>query len=110
MTTLVHIDYPFKGPFGPALTEKFKSLAEETSNEPGLLWKIWTENPQQEEAGGVYLFQNESQAQKYLEKYLGKMISNGITEVRARIVKVHSELSDITNAPLSGQTTIQSSQ
>ena len=100
MTTLLHIDFPFKGPFGSKLTQQQESLAQEINKEKGLIWKVWTENPKQQEAGGVYLFKSEPYAQQYLQKYLGKMISNGITEVRTQIFEVNTGLSLLTRGPI----------
>lgn len=34
-----------------------KELADSISQEPGFIWKIWTENQDTQEAGGIYLFQ-----------------------------------------------------
>ncbi len=45
MQTVLQIDFPFTGPFGEEMQQAMQSLAESISQEPGLLWKIWTENP-----------------------------------------------------------------
>ena len=38
------------------MTEAFSELARSITKEPGFLWKIWTENENAQEAGGIYAF------------------------------------------------------
>ena len=57
MSVLLQVDFPFAGPWGEAMTEALRGLAESIANEPGLIWKIWTENPATAEAGGISLGQ-----------------------------------------------------
>jgi len=42
-------------------------LASEVANVPGLRWKVWLMNETENEAGGIYLFDNETSATAYLE-------------------------------------------
>ena len=44
MLTVLQIDFPFNGPFGEDMHKAMQPLAESIIQEPGLLWKIWTEN------------------------------------------------------------------
>ena len=53
---LVQFDFAFSRPFGDAMASALKDLAESIAREPGLVWKIWTENQAAGEAGGIYLF------------------------------------------------------
>ena len=53
MSVLLQVDFPFAGPWGEAMTEALRGLAESIANEPGLIWKIWTENPATAEAGWI---------------------------------------------------------
>lgn len=52
-----------EAPFGEEMSGAFKGLAEDIATEDGLLWKIWTENAETREAGGIYLFADEANAQ-----------------------------------------------
>ena len=51
MTTLLQIDFPYPGPWGDEMTAAMRGLAQSIAQEPGLLWKIWTENAERQEAG-----------------------------------------------------------
>ena len=78
----------------------FVDLAKNISEESGLIWKIWTENEQTKEAGGIYLFDNEADAKRYLEMHTKRLESFGYSDIKAKIFKVNEPLSSITNATL----------
>ena len=59
MATLLQLHFAFNGPFGDAMAEQLKPLAESINQEPGFLWKVWTESEKNHEAGGIYLFSDE---------------------------------------------------
>ena len=44
MATLLQLHFAFNGPFGDAMAEQLKPLAESINQEPGFLWKVWTES------------------------------------------------------------------
>jgi len=99
MAKLLQITFAFQGPFGRQMAETFSGLAQSISQEPGLVWKIWTENEDAREAGGIYLFENEKSASAYLEKHAARLKDSGITEISAKIFDVNSDLSLITRGP-----------
>ena len=49
---LVIMDFPANAARAPGLRAMAKSIAAE----PGLVWKIWTEDRKVARAGGIYLF------------------------------------------------------
>ena len=51
---ILQVDFPYTGPWGAEMSAAMQALAQSINNEPGLLWKIWTENPDTNEAGGIY--------------------------------------------------------
>ena len=53
MATLLQLHFAFNGPFGDAMAEQLKPLAESINQEPGFLWKVWTESEKNHEAGGI---------------------------------------------------------
>ncbi len=69
MATLLQLHFAFNGPFGDAMAEQLKPLAESINQEPGFLWKVWTESEKNHEAGGIYLSLMKS-ALTYLENIL----------------------------------------
>lgn len=44
MAKLLQVDFGFNGPFGKEMANALVELAESINYEPGMLWKIWTEN------------------------------------------------------------------
>ena len=102
MSILLQIDFVFHGPWGEAMTQAMRELAESIAEEPGLLWKIWTENPDTHEAGGIYLFTDHSSAEAYLTKHRQRLQGFGIQSVNAKLFAVNTELSQIDRAPLPG--------
>jgi hypothetical protein len=100
MKYLLQVDFPHDGIFGGKMAEAFGDLAKDIANEDGLIWKIWTENETTKEAGGIYLFDNEDDLHRYLEKHTKRLESFGYTNIRAKIFTVNEPLSAITNANL----------
>ncbi len=100
MQTVLQIDFPFTGPFGEEMQQAMQSLAESISQEPGLLWKIWTENPDTQEAGGIYLFVDAATAQAYLEMHSKRLTASGVTGIQAKLFSVNSPLSQICKGPI----------
>lgn len=100
MPYLLQVDFPYQGPWGDAMTTAMRGLAESIANEPGLIWKLWTENPAAEEAGGVYLFQDLPTAQAYLSMHTLRLQGFGVPSVNSKISQVNQALSQIDRAPL----------
>ena len=100
MKTLLQTDFPFPGPFGEGMTDAMKDLAISIAEEPGLIWKIWTENPETNEAGGIYLFHDDASARAYLEKHRARLEAFGITEVNAKLFQVNEALTAIDDGPV----------
>lgn len=100
MSYILQVDFPFDGPWGDEMTVAMQTLADSINNEAGMLWKIWTENPVENCAGGVYLFATEQDAQNYLLMHSKRLNSFGITEVQSKIFMVNQELSQLNRAPI----------
>lgn len=100
MNYLLQVDFPFQGPWGDKMAEAMKELAQSIAQEPGLIWKIWTENPEHNEAGGIYLFATEQQAQSYFEMHRKRLEAFGINSINGKIFAVNKALSLIDRAPL----------
>ena len=100
MTTLLQIDFPSSGPFGATMSEAYAGLAESISHQPGLLWKIWTENAAEQTAGGIYLFADEQSAQAYAAMHTKRLEGFGVTGIRARFFDVNEPLTAVTRGPV----------
>lgn len=100
MKTLLQVDFPFSGPFGEDMTNAMRELAESIAQEPGFIWKVWTESPDTGEAGGIYLFEDEASARAYLEKHTARLKGFGIPQVNGKVFQVNEALSAIDNGPV----------
>lgn len=52
MPKLLQLHFAFTGPFGAEMAEQLRGLAESINQEPGFIWKVWTESEQNKEAEG----------------------------------------------------------
>lgn len=96
----MQMDFVYSGPWGKERLPSTESRAQDIAAEPGLIWKIWTENPNTNEAGGVYLFSNEDDLERYLIKHTARLAKIGITQINVKRFYIADELSAITRAPL----------
>ena len=99
MSILLQIDFPYDGPFGEQMSQSFVELAESIAQEPGFIWKIWTENASEKLGGGIYLFATEVDALTYLQKHTTRLASFGISGVRGKLFNVNLPLSKIILVP-----------
>ncbi|WP_019615380.1 monooxygenase [Psychromonas ossibalaenae] len=100
MQKLLQVDFSFEGPFGKEMATMLTELAQSINNEPGMIWKIWTENEAKQLGGGIYLFADEQSAQAYLEMHTARLKKMGISDVRGVIFDMNKTLSHINHAPL----------
>jgi len=100
MAKLLSIDFPYPGPFENQMADQLSDLAHLIFEEPGFIWKIWTENQSTKEAGGVYLFKDEETAKVYMEKHTARLKALGISDVRIKIFNINEELTKITHGPI----------
>jgi hypothetical protein len=97
--TVLVFDFP-NGAFGPDRTEALKPLAQDIAGTPGLLWKIWTEEPEAGRAGGVYLFESRAAAEAYHAMHAQRLAARGVTGIEATYRGVNAVLSRIDRAPI----------
>ncbi|WP_436937751.1 monooxygenase [Staphylococcus xylosus] len=100
MVTILQVDFPLAGPFGNEMAQQFEDLATSINHELGFLWKIWTENESEQEAGGIYAFDNKTNARKYLDMHSQRIKSMGVPYVNAKIFDVNEDLTQITKGRL----------
>lgn len=97
---LLQIDFPYNGVVGKEMVEAFADLASSISKEKGLIFKIWTENEDTKEAGGIYLFEDLLSLEEYLKMHTARLQSFGIRDIRSKVFEVNEALSKITKAPI----------
>ena len=75
------------------MNQVYRELAESIYLEFGMLWKIWTQNSQTQEAGGIYLSDNVTNAERYLKKQSARLESFGVKNIHGKIFEVNAALS-----------------
>lgn len=100
MGYILQVDFPYGGPWGQAMVEAMEGLARSIAEEPGLLWKIWTENEATGEAGGIYLFEDIPSAEAYLAMHSARLKDFGVPQVNGKIFAVNQALSQIDRGPV----------
>lgn len=97
MRYLLQVDFPHNGPFGDQLTTAMTNLAKDIATEKGLISKLWTENEVEKEAGGIYLFDNIEDAERYLKKHTERLEAFGYNNIRGKIFLINEALSALNN-------------
>ncbi|MDV5170389.1 monooxygenase [Photobacterium rosenbergii] len=100
MAKLLQVDFEFNGPFGDEMAQALVGLAESINNEPGMIWKIWTESENDQLGGGIYLFEDAASAQAYLEMHTARLQQMGVAEVRGQIFDINQPLTSINKGPI----------
>ena len=100
MAYVLQVDFKMDGPFGEEMAEAFSDLAKSINEEDGFLWKIWTENPEAKEAGGIYIFETKETAENYMEMHSKRLIGFGVERVNAKVFAINSKLTEITKGPI----------
>lgn len=95
MAYLLQVDFKMTGPFGEAMTQAFTELAQSINHEEGFISKIWTENAETGEAGGIYKFATKETAEKYLAMHTKRLAGFGIDNVNAKIFVINEQLTEI---------------
>ncbi|AJF72038.1 MULTISPECIES: monooxygenase [Raoultella] len=89
---LLQLHFAFNGPFGSEMSRQLVELAESINQEPGFIWKIWTESEKNYEAGGIYLFADEETALAYLTKHTARLKSLGVESVEYKLFDINEPL------------------
>lgn len=100
---MILVQMNFKFPvemMGEALSKNAKELAESINHEPGFISKIWIENPQTEESGGIYLFEDQTTAENYVAMHSTRMKQMGVEQVDVKYFAVNEYLSELNQAKL----------
>lgn len=96
MTVLLQIDFNMPAEMlGENLTKNAKALAESINHEPGFISKIWTENQQTGEAGGIYLFKDKTSAENYAVMHSKRVEAMGVKNIRCKLFDINQPLTKI---------------
>lgn len=77
-------------------------LAQDFAEVPGCLWKVWLMNQTDSEAGGIYLFSDETSVEKFKESELVKGVLShpALSDFSIKQFEVLESVSRVTRAPL----------
>lgn len=95
MAYLLQVDFPFEGPFGEEMERGFLDLASSINEEEGFHWKIWTENKETKEAGGIYVFEEKQDAENYAEMHEKRLKAFGVKDIRVKIFDINEKLTKL---------------
>lgn len=97
---LVIMDFPARRDGGPEQAAAMRELAESIAVEPGLIWKIWTQDVPGGRAGGIYLFASRAAAEAYHAMHAARLEGQGIGPIAATYRTAVAGLSAVTRGPL----------
>ncbi|MPQ45922.1 monooxygenase [Marinifilum sp. N1E240] len=95
MAVIMYVDFPHAGPFGEEMSAMLGDLARSINEEPGFIWKYWTQDEKARTAGGVYSFDTRENAKKYLAMHSERLSKMGYTNIRGRVFEINETLSKI---------------
>ncbi|MEP9379159.1 YdhR family protein [Aquabacter sp. CN5-332] len=102
MATIFKVSYTYTA--DPA--EWAKAYTEERARSfldvPGLVWKLWLDEPEQRQSGGLFLFATRADAEAYAASPRGQKAKSNpaLSDVRMEIFDVRDEMSRITHGPI----------
>lgn len=101
MSKVLQVNYKLSSSVSDFL-EAAQPVAEIIANFEGLRWKIWLKNESENEGGGLYLFENESALNGFVNgPVIEKLKAHPqIAEVSLKSFDVPAELSAMTQAPV----------
>jgi len=109
---LLQMDFPFAGQGKDDMNLNYQELSQSIADYPGVIWKIWTVNEDTQEAGGIYLFEDEYALNSYVEMHVERLKGFGITSVNSKVFDIPEKLTAIARGQLTRQqeTAIRSSK
>jgi hypothetical protein len=98
---LLQINYQLGSAVSDFMRES-KPVADVLANVPGLRWKIWLKNDNEELGGGIYLFEDPEALKSFVEgPIVAKLRSHpAVVDVSLKEFDVDEDLSSITRAPI----------
>ena len=100
MAVVLQVNFPKDALFGDEMAAHSKEIAESIAEEPGMIWKIWLENEEEKEAGGLYLFETRELANAYLTMHTERLKAQGWDDIEAKIFDINRALTQITRGPV----------
>ncbi len=98
---VLQINFKIKVPRTDYEKATFDQFAKSIASVKGLLWKVWIVNEEKKEAGGIYLFKDESSLKAYLEGNIVAEVMKhpALSDIDAKIFDVMDKHSKVTHGP-----------
>lgn len=98
---LLQINYQLDSAVSDFMRES-KPVADVLANVQGLRWKIWLKNDNENQGGGIYLFEDPEALKSFVQgPIVAKLRSHpAVVDVSLKEFDVPEELSSITRAPI----------
>lgn len=98
LATALIFSFPFHGPWKGEFAAALAPLAADIAGEEGLIFKIWLEDEVAGRAGGIYLFTDAENAERYRAKHEARLAASGHDGVEVIAMPVNEALSAATGA------------
>lgn len=99
---ILQINLTYSGPWQSDYVTAYTDLAQQIAQLPGLRWKIWLENKETTEAGGIYLFDDEASMQAFIADQKARLSNiSAVSDVMIKSFDITEELTTITRGPIS---------
>lgn len=101
MPVILQMYFDKEGPYGDEMVPLGRDRAISINDEPGFIWKIWTEDANEGYGGGIYLFDTRENAEKYNKMHTERLKKVGYSNFVYKILDVNLGLTKINKGPLS---------
>jgi len=77
-------------------------LADKFADVPGLKWKVWILNGEKSEAGGIYMFENQSSLDEFLAGPLAKTVTGhpALSNFSVKQFGIMKDITEVTRGSL----------
>ncbi|MFH1312515.1 MAG: YdhR family protein [Candidatus Eisenbacteria bacterium] len=98
---VLQINFKFNVPTAD-LANAFAPLVDDIAATPGLRWKVWIINEDENEAGGIYLFNDDASLQKYIGGPIvaGLMAHPALSDISAKQFDIIRDFTATTRGPV----------
>ena len=90
----INFGFPVEA-MGDALTQGAQELAKSINNEEGFVSKVWIENKETKESGGIYIFETMETAKAYATMHAERVKKMGATNITVKYFNINTPLSTI---------------
>lgn len=92
---LIQMDFEMSAPIEGEVEKAMIAIAKDIAEEKGLIWKIWTENNETGEGGGIYLFETQEDVDRYVAKHKARLAKFGVDKMNVKVFDVNEKLTKI---------------